>query len=239
MFLKRAAAGIALTVCLVASCTVRQEVTLRADGSGVARVDVEVKEFFASYLMDLAEFTGTEVDREVGLFDPQELREAIGAKDGVEVLEVERVSPVHLRMLIGFDSIEELMSSEQMLSETGILTLHRSGQRWEFRLHFDKQNFTQISALFPMVDQTLLQMFGPQEDFSISENEYLEMMSFALGEQGPPAIKESVIEAEVLVPGRIIAQSGGELEGSRVKFAIPLIKILLLEEPLDYSITYQ
>ena len=53
------------------------------------------------------------------------------------------------------------------------------------------------------------------------------------------AIKESVLEATVTVPGSVESQSGGKLDGSTVSFSIPLIRVLLLEEPLDYSIIYR
>ncbi len=203
---------------LIPSCTVRQQVTLHADGSGTAVVEVRMREFFASYLLDLAEFTGTEVNRELGVFDPDEIRAAVEGKDGVEVLSIERVSAFELRMEIGFDSVADLVASEELLTETGILTLTSSGDSTQFRAHFDKTNYLQISALFPMVDQTLLQMFGPQEGISIAEDEYLEMMSFALGEEGPPAIKESLLETVVTVPGTVVSQSGGATVGSTVTF---------------------
>ena len=81
--------------------------------------------------------------------------------------------------------------------------------------------------------------FCPEENEGLNEEEYLQMMSFALGEDGPDLIRASVIETRIHVAGRVLEQKGGVREGDTVIFRIPLIRILLLDQELDYTLTFR
>jgi hypothetical protein len=67
----------------------------------------------------------------------------------------------------------------------------------------------------------------------------MEMIEFMLGDEGPPGLNASFIELEVIVKGKILSQSGGQMAGNSVLFRIPLIRVLLLDQPLDYSIVFR
>ena len=229
----------ALLVSVLASCVVQQTITLNPDGSGTAVTDVKLQEFFSSYLMDLAEFSGQKRDPEKGIFDVTQIRQLLTGKQGVQVKDARQVSPREVQVSVSFAGVQDLAGGDNLLTKTGILTFSRQGQRKELRVHFDRDNYKQLADLIPGVDQTLLDMFGPQEGVYPTEEEYLQMMEFALGEQGPKAVKESTVDVEVTVKGRILSQKGGTLKDQHtVVFAIPLLKLLMLEKPLDYSLVF-
>ena len=52
-------------------------------------------------------------------------------------------------------------------------------------------------------------------------------------------ILDSVVRVDVSLEGSVVAQAGGELVDGGVRFSIPLIRILVLDEPLDYSVTFR
>jgi hypothetical protein len=89
------------------------------------------------------------------------------------------------------------------------------------------------------LDNPFFRMFSPVENEGTTEAEYLEMMEFLLGEEGPEAVKGSMIEIRVNVKGRILSHSGGRIDGKSVIYEIPLLRVLLLEEPLEYSLTFK
>jgi len=64
------------------------------------------------------------------------------------------------------------------------------------------------------------------------------MMVYVLGDSGPAALKASAIDIEVTVDGKVLGQTGGVQKGNTVDFHIPLVQLLLLPKPLDYSITF-
>jgi hypothetical protein len=42
----------------------------------------------------------------------------------------------------------------------------------------------------------------------------------------------------VKVDGEIVSQTGGSVAGGAVVFKVPLLRMLMLETPLDYSVTF-
>jgi hypothetical protein len=236
---------VALVVVCIASllsCSVRQDIALNPDGSGEAVVHVALQEFFAQYLLDLAQFTGTVKSPEAGVFDEKDARAAFEARPGVTVKEIKIPRPEELQIRLGFKSIDELARGQKELTETGIVSFRNDGGTRTLKLHLDQKNFAKLSSLLPSSDgssETILSVFGPQEGVSVTEAEYLETMEFTLGEEGPAALTASFIDLAVAVNGTLVSQKGGTTKGNTVSFRIPLLKVLILNEPLDYEIVFK
>jgi len=74
----------------------------------------------------------------------------------------------------------------------------------------------------------------------LSEADYLEMISFMLGEEGPPAIEQSVITLQVKTPTSITGFSNGrKISDTLYEFSFPLIDFLLLEDPITFSVSWK
>ena len=80
---------------------------------------------------------------------------------------------------------------------------------------------------------------GPQVNDTISDAEYLDMIKFSLGDEAPGLLKKSFITLTIDPEGEIISQTGGTVSGSSVVFRIPLLRMLVLDKPLDYSVTFR
>jgi hypothetical protein len=80
---------------------------------------------------------------------------------------------------------------------------------------------------------------GPQPEENVTEEEYLQMIEFSLGEEGPALLRKSFINIVIKPESGVVSQTGGTLSGGAVTFKIPLLSLLLLDKPLDYSITYR
>jgi hypothetical protein len=52
-------------------------------------------------------------------------------------------------------------------------------------------------------------------------------------------LDESMIEVRVVPEGRIIRQSGGQIDGDAVVFAIPVIELLTLRSEVVYSLVFE
>ena len=114
----------------------------------------------------------------------------------------------------------------------------RGGEK-RVEVRITRENFSSLSGLAPFLDNPFLVMFGPEENEGVSEDEYLEMMEYALGSGASALIRESSVVLVFRVEGRIVSQKGGVASGETVTFSIPLIDLLLLAEPLEYSIVYR
>ena len=64
-------------------------------------------------------------------------------------------------------------------------------------------------------------------------------MEYALGDGGGDLIKDSVITTTININGTLISQKGGKVKGNSVTFETPLIRILLLDKPIEYSIRFK
>jgi hypothetical protein len=80
---------------------------------------------------------------------------------------------------------------------------------------------------------------APQVSDTITETEYMDMVQFSLGDAGPAALKKSFITLTIDPEGDIVSQSGGAVKGGTVEFRIPLVRLLVLDTPLEYSVTYK
>ena len=238
----RAAAFLAALIILVvlASCGAQQQVVLRPDGSGIVDFTYTVSPVILDSLDDFAAFLpGDDPLAEGEVFDLDEIRADFSENSAVNLLDVGLPQPNTLSGSFQFTDVEEVFTEEQELRQAGIVRLDNAGNRYTLSVQLNRENFSNITTLFPALENPLMDMFGPSANAGVSESEYLEMMEFAFDSAVVPAIRDSYIEARILVDGAVIEQQGGTVIGNEVVFQIPLIRILLLDESLEYSLTFE
>ena len=72
-----------------------------------------------------------------------------------------------------------------------------------------------------------------------SEQDYMDMITFAIGEEAPDALRNSYITINVTVPGTITSLEGAKQTGSdSFTYSFPLIDFLLLAQPLSFSVSW-
>ncbi len=228
-----------LIILIFSTCTIKQEVELEKDGSGRVDFHIEVEGFFLDYLLDMAELTGEiELSEQSTIFDIEKIRAGLNQKPGVNVTRLVSPIPEVVEGSFTFRNIEEVFNNEALLTQAEVMGFTCEDNVNRLKLHLDRGNFKHIYSLFPILASPVVQSFGPLENEGTSEQEYLEMMEFALGEEGPEGIRDSFINLVIKINGRLLSQSGGTTNEEGVSFQIPLIRVLLLDQPLDYSITF-
>jgi len=221
----------------LAGCAVNQRVALEADGSGTAVVRIRLEKILLDYLQDLSEVSGTAPKEKGRIFDVEDIRKGFASRQEVTLTRIASPSPERLEMELAFRSIEKLFAAPE--KPQTILTLKKAAEDTTLRAHLDRKNFSQLLELAPFLKNPLFEGLGPQENDDATEAEYLELIDLALGEGGSAALKSSVIETTIAVRGKIISQSGGTPIAGGVVFRIPLLRVLLLDKPLDYSLTFK
>ena len=223
---------------LLTSCMISQEASVEVDGSGSVRFYIEVKPVFLETMLEMAEFSG-EAPENGSLFDLARIEEDFAKKPTLELVVIASPTPEILEGEFLFQDVGEVFEGEATLTESGVVTFSKTDSESTIRFYLDRDNFVRVSSFLTFLDNPFFQMFSPVENEGTTEAEYLEMMEFVLGEDGPPAIEESIIEIRINVKGKILSQSGGRIEGRSVIYEIPLLDVLLLEEPLRYSLSYR
>lgn len=97
-----------------------------------------------------------------------------------------------------------------------------------------------ILALLPGIDPGLVEALSPPAlgGGDYSKEEYRQALATILGSKSMPAFDAASIELAVTVPGAIVASSGGRVEGSTWKVDIPLLDLLVLDKPIELSLSW-
>jgi hypothetical protein len=221
------------------SCVIRQEALVRPDGSGAVSFSFTVEPYFIDTAREMAELSSGGGLPEGNIFNLPKIRRDFAEKEEVTLRDIKSPGTGRLEGYFTFEDLGAVFSSQEELTEAGIISLTTSGENRIMRVTLNKENYDQISNLFPIVENPLFEMFGPQEGEDITEEEYEEMVALAFGDASSRGLTKSFIELKVTVEGTIVGQTGGRIQGKSVIFKVPLIKVLLLNEPLEYTIVFR
>jgi hypothetical protein len=219
---------------------VNQTIVIRSDGSGTMTMHAEVSRLLYDYIASLAEVSGTNTIMKGGkLFDAAAIRKDFESRPGITVKKAVAPTADSLDLEIAYVSIKDVFARDDALKSAGVLGYTESGGKKTVKLHLDRSNYMQLSTLFPLMKDSAFAALGPQVNDTISDADYLEMIKFNFGEDGPGLLKKSYITLSIDPVGEILTQTGGTVSGGAVKFRIPLLRLLVLDKPLDYSVTFK
>ncbi len=231
---------LSLTALLLSTCAIKQKATVEVDGSGAASFRIELEPFYLDALLDMASLEeGSTIAAEGRIFDTERIGEAIDQKQSMQLIAIDSPDPRVLEGSVVFRDVEEVFKNQAELTSAGVISFDRQGGKNTITVHIDRQNFNDIFEFLALRNNPLFETFGPEQNEHTTQEEYMEMIEFMLGEDGPPGLIASFIEVEVNVKGKILSQTGGQMKGNSVLFRIPLIRVLLLDQPLDYSIVFR
>ena len=224
---------------LCASCTMKQTVVIKADGSGTLAMHVEVAPLLHDYIARLSDVSDKPVLGPGGkFFDAEAMRRDFESRPGVTVTKASSPSKDSVDLELAFNSIQDVFTREESLKSTAALLYSESGGRKTIRLHLDRGNYPQLTRAFPLLASPGFAAFGPQPNDTTTDDEYMEMVRFSIGDDAPALLKRSIITVTLAPEGEIVSQSGGELVDGAVVFRIPLVRLLVLDKPLNYSVTF-
>jgi hypothetical protein len=222
---------------LFSSCTIKQQVHLEANASGTMSIQIRLEPVFVEYMEDLSALTGESLEGQI--FKVDEIKQGFAEREDITLVAIDTPTPDTLDMRLKFKSIEEVFSSDQELKSSGIVRFEKVSQGYSVRFHLDRHNFPAVMSFLPALQNPLFEGLGPQENDDTTEEEYYELMDLALGDGGADSVRNAYIETKVTVKGTLVSQSGGKITPEGVTFTIPLIRVLLLDQPLDYSLVFK
>ena len=223
-----------LLLLLFSSCQVTEELSMNADGSGSSYTDIHVEQFFIDVLEDFSEFLPAN--------DESMMDSAIKAYTS-ELNETGTVSAASWeskgdnRYAVSFDysSIDTLLGEMGAENQSLFEITDNS-----ISFHLDISNYPELKALVPFLSDQNFEVYGPEYNQGMSEQDYLDMIYFLLGEDGPEAVSNGTVEIRITVPGTITSASGCRIEGTNTAiYAFPIIDFLLLNNPLSFSISWE
>ncbi len=225
---------------ILASCVVQNKAIIQSNGAGTVEFDIKLEDYFFDAILEMSDLaSGNEALPEGEIFNVPQIEGDFRDNPAITVRTLETPKPWILRGEFTFDDIEAVFEQEKELQTAKIVQFSQKGNTKTISVYVDQQNFSQVSTLFPLLDDPFFSMFGPVENAEVSREEYIEMIEFAFGEEGAKGVLNSTITLIVRVEGTIVSQSGGKVEGNNVIFTIPLLQALRLDKPLDYTIVFR
>ncbi|MBO4423897.1 MAG: hypothetical protein J5768_00135, partial [Spirochaetales bacterium] len=123
-------------------------------------------------------------------------------------------------------------------SDQSVVTMTEKNGKTHVEISINMGNYEQLTKMIPFLADPNFEVYGPLYNNDLTEEEYLEMVSFILGEQCPDSIAASSIKIQVVAP-KTISDHNGKLRNSKtVEFSFPLIDFLLLHHSIDFYLEY-
>ncbi len=222
---------------LFSSCTIKQDIELNKDGSGSASINIEIMDGFYDYLITFGEDAndlGYESDDSI--FNKQAIDDKLSELNGVTITRISTPSDKELIIEFRFADIGNII--EAISGDEELLSFVRSGNSRIFNFFLNAETYYQIVPLVPVTDSPLYEALGPQPEYPISEQEYLDLVEFTIGDEGPQMVKDSFVTSTFEVNGNVVSQEGGHISRGDVIFELPLLKFLLLLETTEYEIIF-
>jgi hypothetical protein len=230
------ASALLAALIVVSSCSMRQDVAIKSDGSGTAQFTVTLDKSLIAAAKDMS--PSGDSGSSSGGVDLKQIRDAFEKNSNVKLLSLASSGPGNVSGTVSFNDIRAIFRDTGDSSAAPLVTLTQSGSSNTLTIHLTRQNFARVAALVGMQKNPLYQMFGPEQNAATTQEDLDQMMVYVLGDGGPAALKASSIDIVVTPNTTITGQTGGTLSRGSALFHIPLTTLLLLAKPLDYSVTF-
>ena len=234
-----------LCVLLLSSCVVAEKLTLTGDYTqvkavpGKNHVDLSVDDFFVGIVEDLSDWENTGNNDpiiDVAIQDFVKNLEASSVTASIRFLETGHNT--YMGDFSFTDFCQLLIDLSNGQSDQSVVTMTEKNGKTHVEISINMGNYEQLTKMIPFLADPNFEVYGPLYNNDLTEEEYLEMVSFILGEQCPDSIAASSIKIQVVAP-KAISDHNGKLRNSKtVEFSFPLIDFLLLHHSINFYLEY-
>jgi len=220
---------------LLSSCVVTEDLSINKDESGSSKVNISVEDFFITVLNDFSEFSSDETDKPIMDLAVEDTANKLTKNETTTNVLFTKVGKNSYEGTFDFSSLSTLISDLGNNKNQTVLTLKDN----KLKFYLDLNNYDQLTKVIPFLADPNFEPFGPEYNEGLSEDDYLEMISFMLGEEGPDAIRNSVITLNFETPKEIKSFMGGKkVSSNQFSYSFPLIDFLLLSTPLQFELNW-
>ena len=230
---------------LLSSCVVAEKLTLADEASlskpvsGKSHVDLSVDDFFVGVVEDLSDWDNkgnNDPILDVAVQDFVGNLQKSKVTSGIRFLETGHNTYMGDFSFSDFSQL--LIDLSKNVENQSIVKLSEKDGKTHVEISINMDNFEQLTKIIPFLGDPNFEVYGPLYNHDLTEDEYLEMVSFILGEQCPDSIAASSVRIQVVAP-KAISNHNGKLRNSKtVEFSFPLIDFLLLHKPIDFYLEY-
>ncbi|MFP4644590.1 MAG: hypothetical protein ACLFM0_09570 [Spirochaetales bacterium] len=237
-------AGVLFLALAVSACSVGQQVRTDSDLSAESDMEVTLSDEMLAYLLDLSGPLGVEPG-EVSPFDLERLAVLLDEEPGIELVDADTPENERLALSVTVEEIEDVLTEGPNRVE-GLITVEETESDGDTErtliLELNKERVQQITTLSPVQEESAVDFLLPPED--MNEDEYVEYLAWAMEEyeQDQPiedVIRDSAIELEVTVPGRLVSVEGGRSDGNTAIFSERVVRLLTVGDVTRWAVTWR
>lgn len=223
-----------LLIILLTSCTVSEQITLNNKTNSKIESDIQVEDFFVTVIEDFASFLPTSdeslLDGGIKGFSNQ-----LKSSSATTAVSYSKPEENHYLIDVSFSSLPQLINDLSGGIDQSIIKLDDNS----FSFYVDINNYNELEQIVPFLADPNFETFLPQYNIGYTEEDYLDMIVFLLGEEAPEKIKESTIKIRLKTPSRITSYTNcKKINSTTIEYEFELIDFLLLATPLSFSVKW-
>ena len=179
------------------SCTVTESILISSSQTGASSSNIIVEDFFIEVLEDFGEFLPSSdqsiMDEAMAGFASQ--LSSSSAASGVKFV---NLGDNQYILDFAYSDMSKMMKDLGAEGNTLITETPNS-----FAFYVDINNFEELTKIVPFLADPNFEVYGPLYNQGMSEEDYLDMIYYLLGEEGPDAIKNGHVTIYIEVPESI------------------------------------
>jgi hypothetical protein len=224
------------------SCTLKQSLFIDKNAAGSVSFELTLAPFFIEVTQQLSELFPVDsesLNSDTGPFNLIKLRDDLSKGKGVIIRQLETSADNVLEGSLVFDDITTALNGDGKKNIQDVFNFVSENNIHTLSVLLNYTTVGQLLSANPSMNSALMESFGPLSNKGLSDEEYLEMMQFALGDDSREGIRESFVLLDIDVDGEIVSQKGGTIiDNNTIRFEIPLLRILILDDPQFFSVSF-
>ncbi|MBK5201387.1 MAG: hypothetical protein JJE21_07615 [Spirochaetaceae bacterium] len=224
-----------VAILTLTSCTVTENLTIDNNNGGTSSSTIHVEDFFVNVLKDFSDFSAGDSNKPIMDLSVEAFRDQLIKTSTTSNVNLQKTGKNSYIINYDYSSLKTLLTDLGASKDQSVLTLNNK----KLNFFLDINNYSNLTKAIPFLADPNFEPFGPTYNEGLSEADYLEMISFMLGEEGPNAIKDSLITLRFTTPSPIKTFKGGKkISDNTFEYSFPLINFLLLAQPLSFELTW-
>ena len=223
-----------LLVFVMFSCSARIEGLVREGGSAEISVRASLEPRTLSLLRSLRGFMGDE--RNTPVLNGETISRSMAAAPGIRSASFRNIGQEEIDGGISISHIGGFLSP----GDSSFITYTENEGINSVVMVLDMESAPKIIAMLsPEVEEYLSALMAPAVLGDVmTKQEYLDAVASIYGRPLSDEISTARIRAVIGFPRQIISVQGGTSRERRAEFDIPLLDVLVLEEPIRFEITW-
>jgi hypothetical protein len=222
------------------SCSARIDGVVREGGAAELRLRTALEPRTSALIRSFRGFMGDAAEAPV--LDGPAISLSMAAAPGVRSVSLVNTGPEAMDGGISISNIGDFLASGVALNGAGtrFITFTEGLQSSSIVISLDRNSAPEIIArLSPEVEDYLMALMAPVVVGEPNTRpEYIALISAVYGRPLANEISEAKIRASIEFPRPIKNIRGGTASGRQAEFEVPLLDVLVLEQPLRYEVSW-